>query len=178
MNKKVSIIISTYNGERYIKETIDSCLNQTYSDIEIIVIDDCSSDNTINILREYGEKIKLKPYFITFNNLDIVKSLLMCLNLYLGSLFFSILTKKAFDYLYEAIKWSLLNTYFYLMKNNNDFNKIINFYLKISNDNLLFKKIQSYRKDNIFPKKNILDFLSLILKIHLKYPKKYLKIIK
>lgn len=59
MNKKVSIIIPTYNGEKYIKETIDSCINQTYPNIEIIVIDDCSSDNTINILEEYGEKIKL-----------------------------------------------------------------------------------------------------------------------
>lgn len=59
MNKTVSIIIPTYNGEKYIKETIDSCLNQTYQNVEIIVIDDCSSDNTINILKGYSEKIRL-----------------------------------------------------------------------------------------------------------------------
>ena len=59
METKVSIIIPTYNGEKYIKETIESCLNQTYLNIEIIVIDDCSSDNTVNLLKEYGEKTRL-----------------------------------------------------------------------------------------------------------------------
>ena len=46
MNKKVSIIIPTYNGERYIKKTIDSCLNQTYPSVEIIVIDDFGNEKT------------------------------------------------------------------------------------------------------------------------------------
>lgn len=59
MESKVSIIIPTYNGEKYIKETIESCLNQTYPNVGIIVIDDCSNDNTANILKEYGEKIRL-----------------------------------------------------------------------------------------------------------------------
>ncbi|MCK4735030.1 MAG: glycosyltransferase [Methanophagales archaeon] len=57
---KVSIIIPVYNGERYISEAIDSVLNQTYRDFEIIVIDDGSKDNTSNILRMYGEKIRWK----------------------------------------------------------------------------------------------------------------------
>ncbi len=59
MNKKVSIIILTYNGEKYIKSTIDSCLNQTYKNVEVIIIDDYSTDNTVNILKSYAEKIKL-----------------------------------------------------------------------------------------------------------------------
>ena len=59
MSKKVSIIIPTYNGKKFIKETIDSCLSQSYKDIEIIVIDDCSSDGTLDILSEYGDKINL-----------------------------------------------------------------------------------------------------------------------
>ena len=57
---KVSIIIPVYNGERYVSEAIDSVLNQTYRDFEIIVIDDGSKDNTSNILRMYGEKIRWK----------------------------------------------------------------------------------------------------------------------
>jgi glycosyltransferase involved in cell wall biosynthesis len=59
MKEMVSIIIPTYNGEKYIKETIDSCLSQTYKELEIIVIDDCSNDSTVKILKEYGNKINL-----------------------------------------------------------------------------------------------------------------------
>lgn len=72
MPKKVSIIIPTYNGEKYIKETIDSCLNQSHKDIEIIVVDDCSSDGTVEILKSYGNKIDL-----TLNKMNqgIVKNL-------------------------------------------------------------------------------------------------------
>ena len=57
----VSIVIPVHNGEKYIKESIDSCLAQTYSNIEIIVVDDKSTDNTLEILKGYGEKIKVFP---------------------------------------------------------------------------------------------------------------------
>jgi len=72
MHSKVSIIIPTYNGEKYIRESIDSCLNQTYNDIEIIVVDDCSNDSTVEILKTYGNKIKLT---INQANQGIVKNL-------------------------------------------------------------------------------------------------------
>ena len=58
MKKKVSIIIPVYNGEKYLKEAIDSALNQTYDNIEIIVVNDGSTDNTDNICKTYGDKIK------------------------------------------------------------------------------------------------------------------------
>ncbi len=58
MNKKVSIIIPVYNGEKYIKESIESALNQTYTNIEIIVVNDGSKDNTDEICKSYGNKIK------------------------------------------------------------------------------------------------------------------------
>jgi len=47
----VSIILPTYNGARYLKEAIDSCLTQTYIHLELIVIDDGSSDDTAQIIR-------------------------------------------------------------------------------------------------------------------------------
>ena len=53
---KVSIIIPVYNVEKYISECLDSVINQSLKDIEIICIDDCSTDNSYNILLEYSKK--------------------------------------------------------------------------------------------------------------------------
>ena len=53
---KISIIIPIYNVEKYLKECLDSCINQTLEDIEIICVDDCSPDNSIKILEEYQRK--------------------------------------------------------------------------------------------------------------------------
>lgn len=53
MDDKVSIIIPTYNCEKTIDRTIQSILNQTYTCLEIIIINDCSTDNTSNILNKY-----------------------------------------------------------------------------------------------------------------------------
>lgn len=54
MNKpKVSVIVSVYNTEKYVQKCIDSILNQTYSNIELVLIEDCSVDNSREILRKY-----------------------------------------------------------------------------------------------------------------------------
>lgn len=65
MSKKVSILMLTYNGEKYLKEAIDSCLNQTHENIEVCIIDDGSTDGTIEILKSYGDKIK-----VTYNEIN------------------------------------------------------------------------------------------------------------
>jgi len=63
MEKEIlaSIVIPVHNGEKYIKESIDSCLEQTYKNIEVIVVDDKSEDNTLNILKNYGNRITTVP---------------------------------------------------------------------------------------------------------------------
>ncbi len=55
---KVSVIIPVYNTEKYLKKCLDSVCNQTLSDIEIICINDCSTDNSLEILNEYVKKDK------------------------------------------------------------------------------------------------------------------------
>lgn len=61
--KMVSIIIPTYNSGKYLLEAIESCLNQTYKNIEIIVIDDGSTDNTKYLLKNYIEEGKIKYFY-------------------------------------------------------------------------------------------------------------------
>ncbi len=53
---KVSVIIPVYNVEKYLRQCLDSVVNQTLKDIEIICIDDGSTDNSLNILKEYAAK--------------------------------------------------------------------------------------------------------------------------
>jgi teichuronic acid biosynthesis glycosyltransferase TuaG len=57
----VSVIIPTYNGARTIRETLDSVFAQTYSPFEVVVVDDCSKDETRSILRAYGDRIVFHP---------------------------------------------------------------------------------------------------------------------
>ena len=57
-NPLVSIVIPVYNGENYVSEAINSALKQTYKNIEIIVVDDGSKDNTKKICESYGNKIR------------------------------------------------------------------------------------------------------------------------
>lgn len=63
--KKVSVVMCTYNGACYIREQLDSILNQTYPIYELIVQDDCSTDGTVEIVEEYQTKypqVSIKIY--------------------------------------------------------------------------------------------------------------------
>lgn len=53
---QISIVLPTYNGSKYIRQSIDSCLQQTFSDFELIIVNDCSTDNTGQIIEEYAKK--------------------------------------------------------------------------------------------------------------------------
>jgi len=55
----VSVVIPNYNYGRYVREAVDSVLGQTYPAVEVIVVDDGSSDDSLPILQSYGSKIKL-----------------------------------------------------------------------------------------------------------------------
>jgi len=57
MSPLVSIIIPCYNAERWVKQSIQSALDQTYSPVEIIVIDDGSTDQSLEVVKSFGDKI-------------------------------------------------------------------------------------------------------------------------
>src|SRR5688572_30003299 len=62
MNPKVSILIPTYNYAHYIGEAIESALNQTYTNFELIIIDDQSNDNTDEVVTRYLTDPRVKYY--------------------------------------------------------------------------------------------------------------------
>ncbi len=76
-NPKVIICMSTYNGEKYIEEQIESLLNQTYKNIEIYVRNDGSKDKSLEILKKYEEEKKI--HLIQGKNVGVVNSFYECL---------------------------------------------------------------------------------------------------
>ncbi len=67
--------MSVYNGSRYLQESVESVLNQTFTDFEFIIINDCSTDNTENIIREYSDKDERIVLINNLENLGLTKSL-------------------------------------------------------------------------------------------------------
>ena len=65
----ISIVTASYNYAQYIGETIQSVLNQTYSDWELVIVDDCSSDNSVEVIKSFkDDRIKL---FVNERNLGL-----------------------------------------------------------------------------------------------------------
>lgn len=70
----VSVVMCTYNGEKYLHQQIGSVLSQTWSPVELIIVDDVSSDNTVQILEEYSRKDNRVKYFVNEKNLGYNKN--------------------------------------------------------------------------------------------------------
>ena len=64
---KISIVLSTYNGSQYIEEQLDSLRNQTYTVDEVLISDDCSQDNTVQIIETYIKKYELLNWELEVN---------------------------------------------------------------------------------------------------------------
>ena len=80
MEEQIDVLLATYNGEKYIKEQIESILSQTYKNIKLIISDDCSSDKTVEILKEYEKTDNRIELYIQKENLGVVKNIEFLLN--------------------------------------------------------------------------------------------------
>ena len=74
-NPEVSVIMSVYNGKKYLKEAIESILNQTFPNFEFIIVDDGSTDKTPKILKEYAKRDKRIKIITNSENIGLTKSL-------------------------------------------------------------------------------------------------------
>ena len=131
-NPKISIVISVYNGEGYIKSALLSIQNQDFKDIEIIIVDDCSKDNSVNLIKELMIK---DPRIILYQNEENkgnlytkVKGILHCKGKYLLILDMDDIyaQRDAFSTLYmeaeknnlDLIGYSSLSSQIHLKKKN------------------------------------------------------------
>jgi glycosyltransferase involved in cell wall biosynthesis len=72
---KVSVVMSAYNGEGYLRESVESILNQTFTDFEFIIVDDGSTDGTWDILTEYAGQDQRIALVKNLENIGLTKSL-------------------------------------------------------------------------------------------------------
>ena len=84
MNPLISICIPTYNGARYLETCLDSVLGQTYKNIEILVVDDRSTDTTFEILERYAARDQRIRLVRNEHNLGLVKNWSRCVELARG----------------------------------------------------------------------------------------------
>ena len=75
----VSVLIPTYNSEKYIEETIESVLSQTFKDYEIIIVDNASTDNTYKLIKGYAEKYNKIKVFQNKTNIGPIKNWMRCI---------------------------------------------------------------------------------------------------
>lgn len=82
LNPQISVVMTVYNGARFLKETVESLLNQSFQDFELIIVDNCSQDDSVAIIRSYRDpRIKL---IVNEKNLGQTKALNVGLNICRG----------------------------------------------------------------------------------------------
>lgn len=71
----ISVVMSAYNAEKYLQESVESILNQSFADFEFLITDDCSTDNTLIMLKEYASKDSRIKLMSNSENIGLTKSL-------------------------------------------------------------------------------------------------------
>ena len=76
----ISIAMCTYNGEQYLSEQLDSIVSQSYTNLEIVIVDDCSSDGTVDILKKYEKCDRRIRLICNDENLGFVRNFEKAIN--------------------------------------------------------------------------------------------------
>lgn len=149
--EQIDILLATYNGEKYLQEQIESILEQTYSNIRLIISDDCSKDNTRKILEQYEKKDNRVKVYYQEKNLGYVKN-------------FEFLLNKVENEIYAL---SDQDDVWNLNKVENTYNK-----LKETNADLVFTDLEvvNEKLETLYPSFN--DYMKLSRKIK-KYKQDY-----
>lgn len=82
----ISVALCTYNGQRYLREQLESLLAQTYSNMEVVAVDDGSTDRTVELLREYAIRDSRLRVFVNPRNLGFVRNFEHAISLCKGTL--------------------------------------------------------------------------------------------
>jgi len=83
-NPKVSVVMSSYDGQKYLKQSVESILNQTFNDFEFLIVNDASTDKTLQILQEYSTRDSRITIINNEKNLGLTKSLNKALHISRG----------------------------------------------------------------------------------------------
>ena len=149
MNKKkefISIIITNFNKERYLSKSLNSIFNQNYKNFEIILFDDCSTDNSIDIIMKF-KKIRLiknnKKRFIS-GPLNQIYGILKAFSISKGKL----ICLLDSDDIFEKKKLNEINNFF---KKNLSTDFIVNLPKENSNFSLKRKEVNNSNWPSIFP---------------------------
>lgn len=160
----ISVVIATYNGKKFIEQQLDSILNQSILVDEIIIVDDCSKDNTISVIRDYikNKKIENIKLITSKKNVGYIKNFYNGLSLANGDLIFlcdqdDIWNKNKIEIISskmnENSKIQVVNTSFNIIDTNNSIIK-----LNHGEKNILITE------KNIKDKKGFIDFEYIINK--------------
>ena len=145
---KISVIVPVYNVEQYLRQCLDSVINQTFKDLEIICVDDCSPDNSAEILKEYAQKDSR------------VKIITLEKNGGLGNARNVALKQASAEYIMflDSDDWLELYAcelaYNKIKQNNNDF-VFFNFYWATEKDGTFEKTFNAYRFCKLLEQKDI-----------------------
>ena len=143
MEETIDILMATYNGEKYIKEQIESILAQDYSNIRCIICDDCSTDRTYEIAKEYVKKDKRVIVYKNEKNLGVIKNFEKLLSL-VESDYYMLADQ---DDIWKTTKVS--DTFQKLKKENAD---LVFTDLEIVDENMQIKNHSFNRVMGIYPK--------------------------
>ena len=137
-NPKISIVVTVFNGEAYLKSALLSIQNQDFKDVEIIIVDDCSKDNSVNLIKEFmikdpriilyrNEENKGALYTKTRGVLHAKGKYVMILDvddIYAQRDAFSTLYQEAEENNLDILGFSLINTKIHIKKKHYIFNYI------------------------------------------------------